>query len=81
MALHLSEGALHTVQTYNCYWGYRTLNGFDGKKILNPMEKEDILFTGHYIDHELVANIEADCEARLARKKDGKAMRFLLTMV
>ena len=36
--------------------------------------------TGHYIDHELVANIEKDCKARLQRKKDGKPMRFLLTI-
>lgn len=80
MALHLSEGALHTVQTYNCYWGYRTLNGFDGKKILNPMEKEDILFTGHYIDHELVSNIEEDCRKRIERAKNGNAIRFLFTI-
>jgi len=80
MALHLSEGALHTVQTYNTYWGYRTLNGFDGKKILNPMSKDDIVFTGHYIDHELVNNIEEDCKKRIERAKTGKALRFLFTI-
>ncbi len=80
MALHLSEGALHTVQTYNTYWGYRTLNGFDGKKILNPMSNEDIVFTGHYIDHELVNNIEEDCKKRIERAKTGKALRFLFTI-
>ena len=37
-------------------------------------------YTGHYIDHELVSNVEADCDARLARKRDGKPMRFLLTI-
>lgn len=80
MALHLSEGALHTVQTYNTYWGYRTLNGFDGKKILNPMSNEDIVFTGHYIDHELVSNIEEDCKKRIERAKSGKPIRFLFTI-
>lgn len=80
MALHLSEGALHTVQTYNTYWGYRTLNGFDGKKILNPMSKDDIVFTGHYIDHELVSNIEEDCRKRIERAKAGKPIRFLFTI-
>ena len=30
MALHLSQGALHTVPTFNAYWGYRNLTGFDG---------------------------------------------------
>ena len=80
MALHLSEGALHTVQTFNTYWGYRSLNGFDGKKILNPMGKDDIVFTGHYIDHELVNNIEEDCKKRIERAKSGKPLRFLFTI-
>ena len=80
MALHLSEGAVHTVQTFNAYWGYRTLNGFDGKKILNPMSSKDIVFTGHYIDHELVCNIEGDCAARIKRSKNNEPIRFLFTI-
>ena len=80
MALHLSEGAIHTVQTYNTYWGYRMLNGFEEGKILNPMGDSDIIWTGHYIDHELVSNIEADCANRIARAKDGKPIRFLFTI-
>ncbi len=80
MALHLSEGAIHTIQTYNSYWGYRMLNGFEGDKILNPMGDEDLIWTGHYIDHELVSNIEADCANRIARAKDGKPIRFLFTI-
>lgn len=80
MALHLSEGAIHTVQTYNTYWGYRTLHGFDGDKILKPMGDKDIIWTGHYIDHELVSNIEKDCEYRIARVKEGKPIRFLFTI-
>ena len=80
MALHLSEGALHTVQTYNAYWGYRTLTGFDGKKILNPMDSSDISFTGHFIDHELVSNIEKDCKARIERAKGAGPIRFLFTI-
>ena len=31
-------------------------------------------------DHELVSNLEADCDARMKRKADGKPMRFLLTI-
>lgn len=80
MALHLSEGALHTVQTYNTYWGYRTLNGFEKGKILNPMSDTDIIYTGHYIDHEIVSNIEEDCKKRINRTKNGKPVRFLLTI-
>ena len=80
MALHLSEGALHTVQTFNTYWGYRTLNGFDGNKILNPMKQDDIAFTGHYIDHELVSNLEEDCRKRIERAKGAGPIRFLFTI-
>lgn len=80
MALHLSEGALHTVQTQNTYWGYRTLKGFEGDTVLNPMAEKDILYTGHYIDDEIVRNIEADCKKRIERVQNKKPMRFLLTI-
>lgn len=80
MALHLSEGSIHTVQTHYAYQGYRILNGMQGADVLRPMPKEDLIYTGHYIDHELVSNIEADCEARRARKREKKPMRFLLTI-
>jgi len=80
MALHLSEGAIHTVQTYNTYWGYKTLHGFEKNKILKPMSDQDIVYTGHYIDDELVSNLEADCQKRIERCKNGKPIRFLLTI-
>lgn len=80
MALHLSEGSLHTVQTHYAYQGYRILNGMQGKDVLNPMPEKDLIYTGHYIDHELVSNIEADCKARIKRKQEKKPMRFLLTI-
>ncbi len=80
MALHLSEGSVHTIQCRNAYMGYRVLNGMNGKAVCEPMPEDALVYTGHYIDHELVSNVEADCAARLARKKDGKPMRFLLTI-
>lgn len=80
MALHLAEGSVHTVQTHSSYLGYRTLNGMDKKRLLNPMNKEDIVYTGHYIDHELVSNIEKDCGLRIQRANQKKPMRFLLTI-
>ena len=80
MALHLAQGAVHTVQTRQSYMGYRILNGMQKKTILKPMPADELVYTGHYIDHELVSNIEADCDARLARKDEGKPMRFLLTI-
>lgn len=80
MALHLSEGAKHAVQTEKTYLGYKNLIGFDGDKILNPMSDEDIIYTGHYIDDEIVKNIESDCKHRIARAKKGEPIRFLLTI-
>lgn len=80
MALHLAEGSLHTVQTKYAYQGYRILNGMQGKDVLKPMPEKDLVYTGHYIDHELAANIEADCEARVRRKEKGEPLRFLLTI-
>lgn len=80
MGLHLAEGSLHTVQTVNCYYGYRTLKGFDGDKILNPIPDNQIVNTGHYIDHELTANIIEDCKNRINRVKNNKPIRFLLTI-
>lgn len=80
MALHLSEGSIHTVQTPSSYLGYKTLRGMDGKKILNSIPDGDLVEVGHYIDHELVHNLEKDCENRLKRIKDKKAKRILLTV-
>lgn len=80
MALHLSEGSVHTIQCHNSYMGYRILNGMDKKNVCKAMPASDLVYTGHYIDHELVSNIEADCKARIDRKKNKKPMRFLLTI-
>lgn len=80
MALHLAEGSVHTIQCHNAYIGYRILNGMNKKKVCKPMPAESLVYTGHYIDHELVSNIEKDCEARIKRKEEGKPMRFLLTI-
>lgn len=80
MALHLAEGSVHTVQTHQAYMGYRTLNGMRGKEILKPMPEDSLVYTGHYVDHELAANVEADCAARLDRKAEKAPMRFLITI-
>jgi len=80
MALHLSEGAIHAVQSYSSYWGYKNLIGFAGKKILKPMGNKDLLLTGHYVDYELVSNIEEDCRKRIERANKGGPVRFLFTI-
>ena len=80
MALHFAEGSIHTIQTHYAYQGYRILNGMQGKDVLKPMPPESLVYTGHYVDDELVRNIEADCSARMRRKREGKPVRFLLTI-
>ena len=80
MALHLSEGSIHTVQCHNAYMGYRILNGMNKKKVCKPIPQKELVYTGHYVDHELVSNIEPDCERRVLRNKMGEPMRFLLTI-
>lgn len=80
MALHLSEGSVHTIQCRNAYQGYKILNGMQKNKVNKPMPNDSLVYTGHYIDHELVSNIEAECDRRMARKANGKPTRFLLTI-
>ena len=80
MALHLSEGSVHTIQCKNAYMGYRILNGMNKKNVCKPMPQDALVYTGHYIDYELVSNVESDCAARIARKKNAEPMRFLLTI-
>lgn len=81
LGLHLTDGTLHCVQTPSAYMGYRTLKNMDKKgKALAPIPATDIALVGHNIDHELVANIEKDCAARLRRMKAKKPRRFLISI-
>ncbi|WP_026508200.1 DUF6937 domain-containing protein [Butyrivibrio sp. MC2013] len=80
MALHFAEGAVHTIQCRNAYQGYRICNGMMKNKVCHPMTEGSLVYTGHYIDHEIVEAIEEDCKARLDRQKAGGPMRFLLTI-
>lgn len=79
MGLHLAEGSIHTVQTPFAYMGYKKLNGMAKEKLL-PMPDGSLYRVGHYIDHELVSNIEADCAARIRRINSGEPVRFLMTV-
>lgn len=80
MGLHLSEGAIHTVQTPFAYLGYKMLNGFD-KKPLKGLKEADLKMVGCFVDHELLVNLEKDNQARKDRalSKD-KPIRILLTV-
>ena len=80
MALHLAEGSIHTVQTYSSYLGYKALRGMDKKRSLLPIPEGQIFYTGHYVDHELLVDLEKDMEKRVDRVKNGKEKRYLLTV-
>ena len=81
MAFQLTEGAKHGVQSPSGYYGFRTMRGFDqSNKIMNPVPKDAIYYTGHHVDHELVENIEMDCAGRIQRMKNNEPRRFLVTM-
>lgn len=77
IALHLAEGALHTVQTPSSYLGYKTL--FDmGQGEMKSMTDKDIVMAGHYVDHEIASNISLDCKRRIKRMNEKKPIRFLI---
>lgn len=79
MALHLSEGAIHTVQTPFAYAGYKTLDGF-AKKQLKGIPDDELFMVGHYVDHELLSELEKDNRARLNRIESKEPLRILLTV-
>lgn len=81
LGLHLSEGAVHTVQTFSSLYGYSVLKNMDKKnKILNPIPEKDIYYTGHYVDHELVNNIEIDIDKRKERINNNLRKRILFSI-
>jgi len=81
MAFQLTEGAKHGVQSPSGYYGFRIMHGFDEtNKVMNPAPSDAIFYVGHHVDHELVENIEVDCEARLRRMNNNEPRRFLITM-
>lgn len=79
MGLHLSEGAIHAVQTPFAWLGYKMLNGM-AKEALKPMPDGDLFQVGHYVDHELVSNVDQDCDFRIRRLEQHKPVRFLMTV-
>ena len=79
MGLHLSEGAIHAVQTPFAYYGYKTLNGF-AKYPLNGIPENQLKMVGCFIDHELLVDLENDNKRRKARIANGKPLRILMTV-
>ena len=79
MGLHLSEGAIHAVQTPFAYIGYKTLNGF-AKQPLKGIPERELKQVGCYVDHELLVNLKEDNALRRKRAKEGKPLRILMTV-
>ena len=79
MGLHLSEGAIHTVQTPFAYLGYKMLNGFS-KEPLKGIPEKDLKMVGCFVDHELLVNLKEDNKKRLDRLENGKPLRILMTV-
>ncbi len=79
LGLHLSEGAIHAVQTPFAYFGYKTFDGFD-KKPLNGIPEDQLKMVGCFIDHELLVDLANDNKRRKERIKNNKPMRILMTV-
>ena len=79
MGLHLSEGAIHAVQTSFAYIGYKTLEGFD-KKPLKGIPESALKEVGCFVDHELLYRLKEDNDLRRARIASGKPLRLLMTV-
>ncbi|MBO4323236.1 MAG: hypothetical protein J5836_01095 [Clostridia bacterium] len=79
MGLHLSEGAIHAVQTPFAYLGYKTLDGF-GKGNLNGIPEGQLKMVGRFIDHELLVDLKGDNARRKQRIKKGEPLRILMTV-
>ncbi len=81
LAFHVAPGAVHAVQTPSSYLGYRTFRDMgEGNSIPSPMPDEAIFLSGHYVDHELVSNIDVDCDLRERRVRDKRPKRVLISM-
>ena len=57
----------------------KMLNGM-AKKPLKGIPESDLYEVGHYIDHELVSNIEKDVNARIKRINNNEPIRILTSV-
>ncbi len=81
LGFHLAPGALHTVQSPSAYFIFRTLRGLgDDNAAGQGVPSSDVQLTGHYVDHELTANIPNDCDARLERIREKAPRRLLISI-
>jgi hypothetical protein len=81
LGFHLAPGVMHTVQGPSMYMGFRMLKDM-GKKSgsSSGVPPSEIKLVGHYVDHELVANIETDCGRRIDRMRRKQPRRLLISI-
>ena len=81
LGFHLVDGAIQTVQSASSYFKFRTLADIAPKiPGAKGVPSDSIRLTSHYVDHELVENIEVDCAARLKRIADKAPRRLLISI-
>lgn len=81
LGFHLAEGSYHTVQSPSAYFRLRSMAAMGRKgQRMQGMSTDELAYAGHYLDHELVANIEDDCAARIARLERKEPRRLLVSV-
>lgn len=79
LGFHVAPGAVHAVQSPSAYFTFRTLRGMAPAGPAG-IPAEQLRLAGHYVDHELVANVEPDCAARLERLHSHAPRRLLISL-
>ncbi len=80
LGFHLSPGALQIVQGPSEYFGFRTLRGMTKAGIGVGIPKDEIIAVGHYVDHELLVNLESDTQKRISRIDKKEPRRILISI-
>jgi len=81
LGFHLAEGSLHTVQGPSMYLGFLTMRGMASRHHApHGVPFREMRQVGHYVDHELVVNIESDCNARIDRIDHKLPRRVLISI-
>ncbi|MBP8855623.1 MAG: hypothetical protein KBG54_03850 [Oscillospiraceae bacterium] len=77
---HLAEGSVHVAQTPYSYLSYKMLRGMGGKQLMQSIPEYEIVNAGHFVDHLMIQHLERDCDKRIARAKNGSALRWLISL-
>ncbi len=80
LGFHLSPNALQVVQGPSEYFGFRTLRGMITPGIGKGIPHNQIRAVGHYVDHELLVNLEDDTQSRISRIDKKKPRQFLISI-